>query len=277
MKKEKYKNKLWYGSKISQYKTENILKCFADNFSVVETSTRTKISTTTVKKYFFQFRKTMFYAAFGYGDLFNGAGIILSIGPPRNSKDAKTLAAQREHGKSRESNWFLWEILIRAYAKYSYTTAEISLIKFYASCRFTVYHRILIKEIADMSALSDLDLVPEEPLKHISLSELDTIPELAQKTDVSILDFWRAIIRKEFEIPDYIWDYIFSRKRTIENANDILYQDLRWYLLKHPINGGKNQSLSPKRSEHILPIQDDYNEELKKLVYFARRSKQQSI
>ena len=119
MNKEKYKNKLWYGSKISQYKTEQILRCFADSLSVVETASRTKVSATTVKKYFFQFRKRMFYAAFGYGNLFNGAGILLSIGPPRNANEAKSLAAKREHGKGQESNWFLWEVLIRTHAGYS--------------------------------------------------------------------------------------------------------------------------------------------------------------
>lgn len=216
----------------------------------------------------------MFYATFGYGNLFNGAGILLSIGPPRNSKDAKTLAAKREHGQGRESNWFLWEILIRAYAGYSYTPSELSVIKFYAGCRLAVYHRILIKEIAAMSALSDLDLVPKQPVQSISISELDTVPELAQKTDIAILGLWGAILRQEFEIPDYIWDYIFSRGRISGISKDIIYQDLRWYLLKHPVNNKKKQSLSPKRSAYI-PMKEDYIEELKKIVSFARRRKQQ--
>ena len=273
MKKGKYKNKLWYGSKLSQYKTEKILRCFADNLSVVETASITKVSATTIKKHFYQFRKTMFYAAFGYGNLFNGAGILLSIGPPRNSKDANALAAKREHGKVRESNWFLWEVLIRAYAGYSYSSAELSVIKFYAGFRLAVYNRILIKEIADSPILEDLDLVPKNPIKSVSVSEIDNIPELSQKTDIGILEFWNAIIMKEFEIPDYIWDYVFSKKRNTGISNDIIYQDLRWYLLKHPINSGENQSLSPKRSGHILPAQDDYNEELKKLIRFAQERK----
>ncbi|PCJ20520.1 MAG: hypothetical protein COA96_15785 [SAR86 cluster bacterium] len=218
----------------------------------------------------------MFYAAFGYGNLFNGAGILLSIGPPRNSKDAKILAAKREHGKGRESNWFLWEVLIRAYAGYPYTSSELSVIKFYAGCRLAVYHRILINEIAAMSALSDLDLVPEQPVQSISILELDTVPELVQKNDIAILDYWGAILRQEFEIPDYIWDYIFSRSRISGISNDIIYQDLRWYLLKHPVNNRETQSLSPKRSGHILPMQEDYSEELKKLINYARRRKQKT-
>lgn len=127
----------------------------------------------------------------------------------------------------------------------------------------------------DIPALKILDLVPEDPIKRISLSELDTIPELVQKTDVAVLGLWRAIIRKEFEIPDYLWDYAFSRECMTEKLNNIIYQDLRWYLLKHPVNGGENQSLSPKRSGHILPVQDDYNEELKKLMGFAKARKHQ--
>lgn len=276
MKKGKYKNKLWYGSKLSQYKTEQLLRCFADSLSVVETASKTKVSTTTVKKCFFQFRKRLFYAAFGYGGLFNGAGILLSIGPPPNSKDAKTLAAKREHGKGRESNWFLWEILIKSYAGYSYSLAELSVIKFYAGQRFIAYHRILIKEIAAMTVLSDLDLVPKKPLKSITLSEMESVPELMQKTDVAFLDFWGAILRKEYVIPDYIWDYTFSRSRNSKISNDIIYKDLRWHLLKHPINSGEEQFLSPKRSGHIMPIQEGYLEELKKLIWYARRRKQTS-
>lgn len=251
------------------------MRCFADSLSVVETASKTKVSTTTVKKCFFQFRKRLFYAAFGYGDFFNGAGILLSIGPPPNSKDAKTLAAKREHGKGRESNWFLWEILIRAYARYSYSLAEISVIKFYVAHRFISYHRILIKEVAAMTALSDLELVPKKPVKSVNLSEMESVPELMKKTDVAILDFWGAILRKEFVIPDYIWDYAFSRSPNLGTSNDIIYKDLRWHLLKHPINSGEEQFLSPKRSGHIMPIQEDYFEELKKLIWYARRRKQQ--
>jgi len=251
--KKNFKNKLWYGTKLSQYKLEKLLRCFANDLSAKEAAHKTGISLTSVKKYYAQFREALFYASTYYPHLFNSAGIFFGFGLPMKKESFISLVNKRRQGRSSGADRIGAELIIRTYADFNYTKPEIAFFTYLATNFSAKFHGVLIRENKKFPPW--MELRPSNPIEEMSASEYSKSEYYEIPASDYFRDLWRATEEGTFKIPDYVWHLLFyDRKKKL--SNDIIYRDLRWYLLKHPRNSG-NSKPSPYWDDYpSIPKQD---------------------
>lgn len=271
--KGNWKNKLWYGSKLSQYKTEKVLKCFADGKSTSQTAAETKISLTTIKTMFQRFRIVLLRASLTYRYLFHGAGVILMFGYPPCVNEVSDKVNKRWQRGGKSINGFFFEELIRRYTSYSYSKEQITIITILALAHHTRKYRVLIREFSYLPL--ELGFRPEDD----EYTVMDAKSFLNSKfgnivIDDYIKDVWKDTHRGAYKIPDYVWIYL-EKGRERFSPNETIYRDLRWYLLKHPINGRQSES-SNYWEDMPKPPMDRFGYELKYLFDILRELKSSS-
>lgn len=230
-KKKNLKNKLRAQAKQSQYKTEQVLRCFAEDLSTKDAAQKTRMSVSTVRKRYAEFRSALFQAALCYRQLFNGAGIVMAFGPPPHAEEMIQTLHRRRQGRSRSGDRFIWEIVIRDYARFYYSDAEQAALGALALFHLARFHNILITECRNAPAW--MGLVPEAPATEMSYREFLSGPVMELTMKQAIVDLWVAVEKGRFQMPDYVWTLLF-KDRPPKNPAERIYRDLRWYLLKHP-------------------------------------------
>ena len=225
------KNKLRAKAKHSQYKTEQVLRCFAEDMSTKEAAQKTRISVATVRKRFAEFRSALFQAALCYRQLFNGAGIVMAFGPPPHADEMIQALHRRRQGRSRSGDRFIWELVIRDYARFHYSEAEQAALSALALFHLARFHNVLISECRNAPAW--MGLVPEAPTTEMSYRAFLSGPVIELTMKQAIVDLWVAVEKGRFRMPDYVWTLLF-KDRSPKNPAERIYRDLRWYLLKHP-------------------------------------------
>lgn len=238
--KKTYKNKLWFGAHISQYRTEKLLRCFANDMTAEAAATESGVSHVTVKKAYNEFRNALFFAALAYRQLFNSAGALMMLGVPPSFPALQAEASRRRKRRVKWNDVYVWEQVVRAYAGYKFTEAEIIIVLTFGLLQMARLDNILLVEYRDhpqFSGLLPVDVKQEMPeqkfkdlIENVSLSEY-------------VRRLWRAGIEEKFIAHPNVWPFFFHRRQPT-SSHKTIYRDLRWYLLKHPI-GAKRTVRSP--------------------------------
>jgi len=258
-KKKNFKNKLWYGSKLSQYKLEKVLRCFADNVPAKTAHEQTGVSVSTIRNCYSKFRIAMTYASVTYPGLMNGAGILMMFGYPPNRKQFLSVMNKRRQGKSKKMDGYMEETALRWYASFDFNNSQLTVFNAISILVMAKFHNVLISDREEIVRF--LEIAPDNPEHVMSLMEFKDSDFLQMTTRDYVHKLWEKTYREEFEVPKFIWLMILKLKGC-NPANETIYRDLRNYLLKHPINGKrggmvKNNSL--KDMQYIPP-----NDELSK-------------
>ncbi|MES9993996.1 MAG: hypothetical protein ABW098_18760 [Candidatus Thiodiazotropha sp.] len=250
-KKKNFKNKLWYGSKISQYKLEKVLRYFAHNVPAKQASAQTGISIATIRNCYSEFRNAMFFAAVLYGRLFNGAGYIMLFGCPPNKDQLFKLVNKRRLGKSKHGDRFLEEVAVRWYCGYYFNEAELAVFAQLAFVLKAKFHGVYLKD--HEKTIKFLELAPEETKHVMTDQEFRESEYVRMYTAEYVSKIWNETYYGRFKVPDFIW-YLVNNRKEYRYASETIYRDLRWYLLKHPINGKRRKPTHHSEGYPYPPI-----------------------
>lgn len=263
-KKKTLKNRLRAASKLSQYKTEQILRCFADGLPTQEASLRTRVSVATVRKRYAEFREALFHGAIAYRQLFSGAGILMAFGPPPHADEMISSLHARRQGRSRVGDGFIWEIVIRDYARFRYSEAEHTVLCVLALAFIARFRKVLVTEYRKLPPL--LDCLPQNPAQEMTLAAFRGSAFMDVPMKEYIVSLWATVERGDYRVPQTIWPVLFGGRRS-SNPADRIYRDLRWYLHKHP--RGKERK-APSRYWDDFPSPPLHEIQTAAAAFFAR-------
>lgn len=235
IKTQKPKNRLYKGSKYSEYKIDQVIKCFSDDLTAQETADKTKISIRSIRPIFEKLRLRMFMAARDNNRAFGYAGMFLNV----LNKDNLEALRESEQFSRRMKKHFP-----RAPKLESLTAGEADSLKV-----TLLLMEFIIKDCARSELVKDEDfdrrvVYLQKSVQRTGLDKfidrqqegrnLDRIRSENKEIDYAVslyeqmADMVGGRIKMEFE-------ELFSKARMRLYSGEVTYRDLRKYILKNPL------------------------------------------
>lgn len=233
-KEKKPKNRLHKGSKVSEYKTEKIIRCFADDLTAKETAEKTKISVRSIRPTYWTLRMRLFRAAQENSSAFGYAGMFLNV----LNKDDLELLRKSEVFKSRmkthfpraakpdelvagdmdsiEATLLLMELIIRDCSQSEFVKDDDF------DRRIVLMHKYVERTglggFLDWQVDQDLDAIKQRD--EVIGNAIGLYEQMASTVG--------EMIRMEF-------DTLIGQARKRPYSGDVIFRDLKKYILKHPL------------------------------------------
>lgn len=234
-KKQKPKNRLYKGSKYSEYKIDQVIRCFSDDLTAQETADKTKISIRSIRPIFEKLRLRMFMAARENNRVFGYAGMFLCV---LNRDDLERLRKSERFAERMKKHF------PRAPKPQDLTAGEADSLKV-----TLLLMELIIKDCARSELVKDEDfdrriIYMQKSVQRTGLDKfidrqlegrnLDRLRSESEVMDHAVglyeqmADVVGNLIRMEF-------DMLFSEARKRFYSGEVTYRDLRKYILKNPL------------------------------------------
>lgn len=231
----KPKNRLYKGSKYSEYKIDQLVRCFADDLNAKDAATKTKISVRSVRPIYKKLRLKLLSAATADKAAFGYAGTFLNVlhHSQLERLRASEVFAQRvqEHfprapkpdtlnandTASLDVTLLLVEMVIR----------ECSQTEFVKGDGFD-QRIIYLQKMVERTGLNRFAEWWEEKGQSIDLDSQDEITVEAISLHHKMAEMVADTITMEM-------DQLIGKTHLREYSGDVVYRDLRKYLLKKPV------------------------------------------
>lgn len=267
------KNSKRKNSKYSEYHTDKILKCYAQDLTVAQANKKTKRSDKTIYKAYDEFRERFIYGSVQYLELFNGAGALLLLGWPhiRISKAAMNII-QKRHRSFKNVNTelhYFWERLLRIYM-------QVDMPRTYRYVFERMAHNHYDQHYAEFTLPKGrwtLESIQNAPYFAGNVERLNAIWNVTHpppKPQIARIEAGGGVVNMPLEpwrpypTDGLDWNVIFNRSRIFSRSEIAirLEKDMRWLLRRHPI--GQRYT---RRSRYW----DQYKPDRREIDLFERR------
>ena len=234
IKRKKPKNRLYKGSKYSEFKIEKVIRCFADDLTVQETAEKTKISIRSLRPIYRKLRLRLFSAAKTNVTVLGYSGMFLNV----LRKNDLEMLRNSVRFQERMKKYFPRAVKPNELTHGDIDSVEVTLLLM----------EIIIRDMSqtEMVKDDDFDLRMVKILKYVESSGFGNYLDWQEKgADLEslrkdkVMDFaigmyeqigsiMGQMIRMEF-------DMLIGQSRKRPYSGHVIFRDLKKYILKNPL------------------------------------------